>query len=188
MSDIISRIILDDEILVRLIFNGHFKRKKTIHLDNIESQRVFVDTRGNTVSLLRERYHNENDCLNRGQNINIDIAGFVIFKKEHFDSSKKEHIEQNNNSFEADIVSSPLDENHNIIDDAIDVYTDTPICPGHADLLYINPGNFEDEDANTAMRRFSRVLFKNSKIVLLNELEFLEENIFPITFKNSLTH
>jgi len=183
MAELISRNILDDEILVRYLFFGHFKRKKPAIYDNIMFGNIYIDTRDRGVSLLRYRYNDENECLKRGLETMQDLAGFYIFKKCDFLDSIKAHIEDNNEGFEAIIVSSPLDENEKVISDEIEVYTNTPINPGHADLHYINPATLIGEEPNTAIRRFSRVLAKYSKYVLLNELEFESDSVLPVDFK-----
>ncbi|MFY7810659.1 MAG: hypothetical protein ACOVQ2_02900, partial [Flavobacterium sp.] len=70
-------------------------------------------------------------------------------------------------SFEAEIISTPLDENYHIIPKEKIVYINTPINPGHADLKYINPGLIsDDENPNTAIRRFSRNLFKICEVYI----------------------
>ncbi|MCZ8091392.1 MAG: hypothetical protein O9282_13465 [Flavobacterium sp.] len=168
MEEIIDRNINSDEVLVRCIFVGDFKRNKSLIEENIVDKDVFVDTRPNVdVSLLRRRYYSKEECKKRGKQIKDDFVGFLIFKKEVFDNVIIKHRENSANAFEAEIMATPLDENQQVIPLDVEVNIKTPVNPGHADIKYINPGLLhDDENPNTAIRRFSRTLFKECKICI----------------------
>ncbi|NDI97994.1 hypothetical protein GWA97_02790 [Flavobacterium sp. LaA7.5] len=172
MDEIVSRLIDDDEILVRFLFRGDFKRKKSISIENINKREVFLDTRGPQISLLRERYNDETECKDRGLQITTDLVGFVIFQKEKYIKIYKNYKENIVNHFDAELRSSPLDENLDVIPESIDITRKTPISPAHADLTYINPGIDETaESTNLAIKRFSEFLFKDCKVVMLEDIE-----------------
>lgn len=165
MEEIIDRNINNDEVIIRFIFKGDFKPNKPSLRENIIDKDVFVDTRNPEVSLLRARYNDKNDCIRRGYDVKSDFVGFLIFKKQQFDLSVAQHKLEPLNNFEAEIISSPLDENYKIIPTETEVRIDTPINPGHSDLIYLNPGLINnDENPNVAIRRFSRRFFKVCKI------------------------
>lgn len=170
--EIIDRNINKSEIIVRFIFKGDIKdNKRNLEFckEYIIEKDVFVDTRPNVdVSLLRKRYNTDNECIYRGKEVKNDFIGFLCFKKEEFDRIVINQKEISK-SFETEIISTPLDENYQIISKEKIVYINTPINPGHADLKYINPGLIsDDENPNTAIRRFSRNLFKICNVYFEN--------------------
>jgi hypothetical protein len=169
MEEVIDRNINSDEILVRCFFKGDFKRNKTFVRENIIEKDVFIDTRPNVdVSLLRKRYYSIDNCIIRGKNIKSDLVGFLTFKKIIFDNVVEKHKNNISKEFDAEIISTPLDEFKQIIPINIKVTTSTPINPGHADLRYINPGLiYSDENPNIALRRFSRTLFQECEIIII---------------------
>ena len=164
MSQIIDRNIDDNEIIIRHIFTGDFK-KNVFTIGNIIEKDVFLDTRFPEVSLLRTRYNDKENCIKRGYDIKPDFVGYLVFKKSVFEEVVKNLKMKESKDFEAIILSTPLDINFNIIPVENIVTIETPVNPGHADLKYINPGLlFNDENPNIAIRRFSRKLFKSCKI------------------------
>lgn len=164
MAEIIDRNIDNDEIIIRYIFEGDFKKNIFI-VANIIEKDVFLDTRYSEVSLLRTKYNNKENCIKRGFDIKTDFVGYLIFKKSIFEQVVKSIKLEEVRDFEAKIISTPLDENFEVIPKENIVTIETPINPGHADLKYINPGLlFSDENPNIAIRRFSRKLFKSCKI------------------------
>lgn len=168
MEEIIDRNINKNEFLIRCLFKGDFKRNGATIKENIIDKDVFVDTRPNVnVSLLRLRYNSKEECLKRGGEIKKDFVGVLIFRKEVFDKTVINHRIIGGNDFDAEIISTPLDENNCIIPVEKVVTKLTPSNPGHADLCYLNPGlQYNDENPNTAIRRFSRTLFKECRIAL----------------------
>lgn len=169
MAEIIDRNIDKDEIIIRFIFKGDIKQNKLIKKEFIIEKDVFIDTRSPEVSLIRKRYNNNEECLKRGKEVKQDFIGFVLFKKKDFDFCVEEHKGESK-LFKAEILSTPLDPNYKIIPKEIEVTTETPINPGHCDLIYINPGLItNDENPNVAIRRFSRRLFKNCHVCFEDE-------------------
>jgi hypothetical protein len=165
MRELISRNINDSEIFIRFVFHGNFKNSnKGYTISNIADQKIYFDSRGG-VSMQRERYCSESESKSFAKKIQLKYIGFVIFKKECFDEILKE-LKDVWNDFEAIIKSTPLDEGYNVIDEGIEVYTDTPINPGHADLYYENPAIKEDENTHSFARVFSKNLFKKSTLIV----------------------
>lgn len=170
MAEIIDRNIDNNEIIIRFIFQGDIKPNKQIKKEHIIEKDVFIDTRSLEVSLLRQRYNNEKECVKRGYEVKSDFIGFVIFKKNDFDNCVNEHKIEGIQAFSAEILSTPLDINYKIISTDQVVTINTPINPGHSDLKYLNPGLINnDENPNIAIRRFSRKLFKICHICFENE-------------------
>lgn len=170
MEEIIDRNIDNNEVIIRFIFKGDIKPKKALVKESIIDKDVFIDTRNLGVSLLRMRYNTHSDCIKRGCEVKNDFVGFLIFKKNQFDTSVIQHKNLESSTFEAKIISSPLDENHEIIPLEKEVRIDTPINPGHSDLIYLNPGLIaDDENPNIAIRRFSRRFFKMCEVFLKKE-------------------
>lgn len=170
MKEIIDRNIDNNEVIIRFIFKGDIKPKKALVKESIIDKDVFIDTRNLEVSLLRTRYNNHNDCIKRGYEIKDDFIGFLMFNKNQFDLSVSQHKDLESSTFEAEIISSPLDENNQIIPIEKEVRIDTPINPGHSDLIYLNPGLIADnENPNIAIRRFSRRFFKICDVFFENK-------------------
>lgn len=164
MPDKISRIIDDDEVLVRYLFSRDFK-KGNIDFSKIIDKDVYVDTRGG-VSLQRLRYCSESECKQRAKNNDLVYVGFLIFSKKIFNVLLEEH-RVIRNDFNAIIESTPLDENNQTIGNQIDVFDNTPVNPSHADLIYINPACIPgDESPHTFTRIFSKNLFKQSEFII----------------------
>lgn len=183
MSDsIINRHIADDEILVRFLFTNDLKKSsKPVTFSNIDIAEVFFDQRGG-VSLTRYINNSEEDCIKRASQNSLKCIGFAIFKKTQFDQSVLEN-RTTRPSFYCEIIGTPLDENNEYIPEDIDVYLYAKGHPGHADIYYINPGvSATNETANTAIRVFSRLHFKNSQIVLLDENMTVEQGYFSSLF------
>lgn len=174
MEEIIDRNIDNNEVIIRFIFKGDIKenkRNKPLLKEYIIDKEVFIDTRPNVdVSLLRKRYNEQADCIKRGYEVKNDFIGFLIFTKNQFDLSVSQHKNLEISTFKAEIISSPLDENYQIIPIEKEVRIDTPINPGHSDLVYLNPGLItDDENPNIAIRRFSRRFFKACDVFFENE-------------------
>lgn len=174
MEEIIDRNIDNNEVIIRFIFKGDIKenkRNKPFFKESIIDKDVFIDTRPNIdVSLLRTRYNSTIDCVRRGKEVKNDFIGFLSFKKNHFDLSVSQHKCLESSTFDAEIISTPLDENDHIIPIEREVRIDTPINPGHSDLIYLNPGLIaNDETPNIAIRRFSRRFFKMCEVYFESE-------------------
>ena len=123
------------------------------------------------VSLLRLRYTNLDFCKRHAKSINIPDAkywGLGAILSKHIDllNKKKEEI-----GITAKLVATPLNESFNIINN-IEVYTDTPGLPMHADLVYDEP-MVKGEPA-TSHRQYARELLKVAKF---------KEDIMPDTDK-----
>lgn len=159
----IPRIIDEQEILVRFIFEKNFKNK-LIDTDRINDGEVFLDFRG--VSLQREKYCNETKCKKLAKlNLTQKYIGFVIFRLKNFNQTVKEHI-SNRPDFEARIISTPIDRELKLIPENIKISTATLGMPAHADIEYLNPAIVDDETPKTAIRKFSRNLYKKSVLII----------------------
>ncbi len=162
---IVSRLIEDEEILVRFLFERDFK-KKIVKKERIIDGGVFLDTRG--VSMQREKYSNENECKKRALNNPNKFVGFLIFRKKTFNQVHSDHKKERE-TFEAIIKSTPLDINNRIVPENILVKVRDKGNPGHADLIYIEPVILNDETPKIAIRVFSRKLYKESKLILYTD-------------------
>jgi hypothetical protein len=174
----IPRIIDEQEILVRFIFEKNFKNKK-IEITRINDGDVFLDLRG--VSLQREKYCNETKCKKLAKDNRFQkYIGFAVFRLKHFNKTLEEH-KTSRPDFEARLISTPLDINLEIISSGIEINTKTLGLPAHADIEYLNPALIDDETPKIALRKFSRNLFKKS--VLIIDKEPLEEEFSLIPFR-----
>lgn len=175
----IPRIIDEQEILVRFIFEKHFKNKK-IEPNRINDGEIFLDLKG--VSLQRELYCDETKCKTLAKaNAVQKYIGFVIFRLKNFNYTVHAH-KAKRPDFEVELISSPLDVDLNIIPNEIEVTTLTPGMPAHADIKYLNPALMDDESPKIAIRKFSRNLYKNSKLIIDEEIE--KETFSTCKFKN----
>lgn len=156
MSIPIPKIIDAEEILVRFIFSNVLKRA-----DKIKVGEVFMHYRGG-VSMQRYSYADENKCKGYARGIDLPFEGFVIFKKKVFTETVNE-LKEERESFEAELVSTPIDENNEYYEDLETITIDTPGNPSHADIKYIDPAPSPNETPKTAIRYFSRKLFKKVK-------------------------
>jgi hypothetical protein len=164
----IPRKIGEQEILVRFIFEKHFK-KKNIDASRIIDGEIFLDLRG--VSLLRESYCNENNCKKFAkQNSTQKYIGFVIFRLNTFNSTLKNH-KIDRPDFEAILRSSPLNKDLKVISEEIEIETSSPGMPAHADIEYINPALVVDETPKIAIRKFSRNLYKDCVLIIDEQKE-----------------
>jgi hypothetical protein len=166
MPLLIPKKIADDEVLVHYIFDRNFKNK-IISEEKLVSKDIFLPNKGG-VSLQRSFYCDENKCkvFAKGVAIGKVYIGFIVFRKSHFEKVKQNYIENERNEFEADIVSTPLDENFQYLPKETEVYRDSPGNPAHSDLIYNNPALKENESPNTAIRSFSRKLSKDCKLII----------------------
>lgn len=183
MATVIPRNIEDAEIIIRFVFDRDYRRKKPYIEENIIGREVFFDNRYEffPVSVLRKLYVNSENCLEIGGAIQPNLKSLIIFQKKDFDLA----VEKNSKvraDFQATIIGTPLDENNEYIDSETEVTTETLGNPAHADIKITNPGIVEAdaENANTAIRSFSSVLFKHCKIITLTE----PPNITDETFDN----
>jgi hypothetical protein len=164
MSLLVPKKIADDEILVHYIFDRNFK-KKIISERELVSKDIFLPNKGG-VSLQRSFYCNENKCKQLAKRIAIGkvYIGFFVFRKSDFERVKQNYVLHERSEFDADIISTPLDESFASIKSK--VYIDSTGNPAHADLIYKNPALRESESPNTAIRSFSRKLSKNCKLII----------------------
>lgn len=182
MPLLIPNDITDDEILVHFIFDRNFKNK-VIKEETLVSKDIFLPNKGG-VSLQRNFYCNVNKCKVYAKDIAIGkvYIGFIIFRKSHFEEVKQNYILNERSDFKANIFSTPLGENFEKLPKEVEVYTDTPGNPAHADLIYENPALKENESPNTAIRSFSRKLAKTCKLIIdCNPMSVSYDNI---EFKN----
>ena len=178
---IINQQISQDEILVRYVFSSDFKNK-IISNEKIISKHLYGPLRGGT-SLQREKYSNESKCLELGNKIpNKELVGFLLFRKEEFDSTKENFIKSIENKdpsiLDTYIEATPLDENYvvrefkNSVIDSSDKGN-----PSHADIIYLKPTCVNDgeiyEKPNTIIRLFSKKLYLISELIIN---KFNEEN------------
>lgn len=182
---VIPRNIDDTEIIIRFAFEGDYRRKKPYIEENINIREIFFDNRFEffPVSVLRKLYVKSEDCLARGQAIQPNLKSLIVFRKKDFDKA----VEKNSlvrTEFQAHIIGTPLDENNNYIIPEIEVDTDTLGNPAHADIRILNPGivQADAENANTAIRSFSSVLFKYCKVITLTETSDITEESFNELF------
>lgn len=166
MPLLIPKEITDDEILVHFIFDRNFK-KKIIAEERLVSKDIFLPNKSG-VSFQRSFYCEESKCKNFAKDVAIGkvYIGFIVFRKSHFEKVKQNYIQNERNEFEADIFSTPLDENFEYLPKEVEVYTDSLGNPAHADLIYENPAVKESESPNTAIRSFSRKLSKECKLII----------------------
>lgn len=166
MPLLIPKEITADEILVHFIFDRNFKNK-IITEEKLISKDIFLPNKGG-VSFQRNFYCTENKCKEFAKGVAISkvYIGFIVFRKSYFEKVKQDYIKNERSEFEADIFSTPLDENSEYLPKEVEVYIDTPGNPAHADLIYKNPAIKENESPNTAIRSFSRKLSKDCKLII----------------------
>lgn len=181
MPLLIPKEIADDEILVHFIFDRNFKNK-IIAEEKLVSKDIFLPNKGG-VSFQRNFYCTENKCKDFAKDVAIGkvYIGFIVFRKSHFEKVKQDYIQNHRSEFEADIFSTPLNENFKYLPQDVEVYTDTPGNPAHADLIYENPALKENESPNTAIRSFSRKLSKDCKLII--DSNSLSDSYDGIEFK-----
>lgn len=181
-GDIIDKLIADDEILVRFLFTNDLKKSaKPATFSNIDSGEVFFDKRGG-VSLTRHICNSELECIERASQNLHQCIGFAIFKKKQFDLSVQEN-RATRPTFDCEIIGTPLDKNGNYVPPDVAVSFDSEGHPGHADINYINPGiSTTNETANTAIRVFSRLHYKNSQKILFDENQTVQLGYFSSLF------
>jgi hypothetical protein len=181
MPLLIPKKIIDDEILVHYIFDRNF-RNKIISEDNLVFKDIFLPNKGG-VSLQRSFYCDENKCKMFAKALAIGkvYIGFIVFRKSHFEKVKQNYIENERHEFEADIVSTPLDENFQYLSEETQVYIDSLGNPAHSDLIYNNPTLIENESPNTAIRSFSRKLSKDCRLII--DSDTLSDSFDEVEFK-----
>jgi hypothetical protein len=184
---LIDEEISEDEILVRFIFDDHFKRK-LIQEDKIITNQLFGPYKGGA-SLQRERYCDESSCLELGNKIaNKRLVGFLLFKRLDLDKEVEKFISSTENKSDNDGVildaylkATPLDESFNYLDFSNQTITTKTLGnPSHADLVYVKPKLIENTDEfyskpNIIIRLFSKKMSLQSKIVLDENLDSTEE-------------
>lgn len=153
-----SRDIYEDEVLVRFLYITDFKKK---NIDKgVSDKDVYLDTRG-PVSLQRANFCNEICCKRFAKQNPRGYVGFLVFDKQSFNEVFLDH-RSNRPDFEVEIKGTPLDELGNYISGEDNLISSDKGNPFHADLVYINPACIQEESPNTAMRAFSRKLYKVS--------------------------
>lgn len=184
MSDVIPQKIDSDEILIRYITLGHIKRKKTITKTNLEEKNLFLDTRGG-VSMQRYPYCSEQECKYHATKLvePNNYVGYAIFKFAQFEELVTSY-QASRKGFEASIYSTPLNEHNQLIVSTKETRKSWKGNPAHSDLYYLNPAPNYDETPNTAIRSFSRKLFKKCKI-LFDEAP-TDKNKFPCSFSRAI--
>ncbi|WP_431107747.1 hypothetical protein [Winogradskyella poriferorum] len=184
----IPRKIDSEEILVRFINDRDFK-SKILDAQKFIHKSVLLPHQGG-VSLQREKYCNENCCkkISKGFLVNSNkvYVGFLLFIKSDFDKFIEKYKSENRPDFEAEIISTPLDEELKLIGKSENIYTNTKGYPAHADIIYLNPAIRGDESTATAIRSFAKKFSeKLCKIVIddmPNEKQYLK-NSFSSYFK-----
>lgn len=169
MEVYIPENIEENEILVYFVFNRDFK-KKIASFDNIISKDIFLPNKG-SVSLQRNKYCDETKCKSLAKKIehNRIYTGFVIFRKIDFKTVKKKYITEDREDFDAELIYSPLDENLNKIELPKKILSSDSGNPAHSEIKYLNPAVKENETPNTAIRSFSRKLYKKCKLIIDDE-------------------
>jgi hypothetical protein len=164
-----------------IFFDRNFKNK-IISEEKLVSKDIFLPNKGG-VSLQRNFYCEENKCKEFAKGVAIGkvYIGFIVFRKSDFEKVKQNYIQNDRKEFDADIVSTPLDEYFQHIPKEREVYIDTPGNPAHADLIYVNPALKDDESPNTAIRSFSRKLSKDCKLII--DSKPLSETFDDVEFK-----
>lgn len=177
--------IQPDEILVRFVFDGNFKRK-VVEDVNLIIKDLFLPNRGG-VSLQRGNFVSENKCKLIATSVFNDrsFSGFVIFTKQKFDEIKTKYVEENRPEFEALILSTPIDPiGRYIAVNRLGIEVDDNCNYGHSDLIYLNPAMRKEESVNTAIRSFSRKL---SKTCIFIKDQGISNEIFQGTqFKDAI--
>ena len=157
-------LISDEEILVRYIFDSDFKKKNISH-DRIDSANIFQPY-GDGVSLQRQFFCKENECKVRAKRIEKKYVGFIVFRKKRFEEVKSEYIRHERSDFRSKIIPTPLDDEGRYLTELDDSFIENQGNPSHADLRYINPAPMEGETPKTAIRSFSRKLYKDCCLIL----------------------
>lgn len=163
----IPRNIDDEEVLVRLIKSPfHFDPKKEKPLkaaftpSSKEEDRIKISNKTLSipgVSLVRLNYTDADTCKKQGQKIVNPEAvnpaeafvGVLLFKRPYIDEVCEEDVAKDQESkreIESDPVvvvrGTPMDDSNprpKYVPEGIEVYTDTPGLPMHADLVYNFP-------------------------------------------------
>jgi len=171
MPLLIPKEIDDDEILVHFIFDRNFKNK-IIAEEKLVAKDIFLPNKGG-VSFQRNFYCQESKCKDFAKGVAVGkvYIGFIVFRKSHFEKVKQDYIQNDRNKFEADIFSTPLDENFEYLPKEVEVYMD---APG-------NPALRENESPNTAIRSFSRKLSKDCKLII--DSNSLSDSYDDVEFK-----
>ncbi|MGG5616997.1 hypothetical protein ACPDHD_11830 [Myroides odoratimimus] len=172
--------INDSEVLIRYVLAKHIKSDKIIEAE------IFLDTRGG-ISLQRLSYccticakgkaklieHSFNPT-----NAKMLFLGFVAFKLKDF-KTVVENFKSIKPSFDCELIYSPMDNNATYIDISKETSDSIKLNKSfnyaHADLNIINPGNIEPDKPNSALKAFSRALFKKCQFSIEehnNDIEF----------------
>jgi hypothetical protein len=149
--------IHSEEIFVRYLTKRDLKKGKIRYND------VFLDTRYPCVSIQRMIFCDENCCRYYSQK--FELIGFLFFNVQNFQECISEYDE-----IEADLVYSPLDVDDKYLAFRHECNIETEGNPHHSDILYSNPQNIFFEVPRTAIREFSKRLFRKS--FFLNDSEF----------------
>lgn len=161
--------ISENEILVHFLYNRNFP-KNTIIATSLISKEIFIPNKGG-VSMQRHLFCNENNCKYFAKNYQFQrvYVGFLLLRKKDFNYVKKEYISNSRKDFEAEIISTPINEKGEYYPKSIDVFTDSLGNPAHSDLIYINPAPEGEETPKTAIRSFSRKLAKKCVVTIDQE-------------------
>jgi hypothetical protein len=161
----VPREIGDQELFVRFLFDTNFKKKESI-ADKLLDGETFLPLHGG-VSMQRSGYCDEQRCIEYALEIPKVFAGFILLKKEVFEAVKLA-FREGRPDFDAEIRATPLDEERDLVEDHIEVYTDSVGNPAHCDLIYINPAPLPEEEGKPkiAMRSFSKKLCAKCEILL----------------------
>lgn len=175
----IRKLISNNEILVRYVFNSDFKGKNILNKINFSN---FLLPYLGGVSIQRETYCSENECKRLAKLTGKIYVGFYVFRKSRFLEVRDNYILNSRPTFLADLFSTPLSLNND--------YLQLPICEdyfdkqegnsSHADLIYINPAHIENETPKTAMRSFVRKLYSEKELIVDSFLE--EEEYKDVRF------
>ena len=177
---LIPQFIDDSEVLLRFVFLDNFK-KKNVTADKIIDQDIFLDTRLVGISLQRILYSSFDFCKNQAKCINGKVyIGFILFKKS---DSLNACIEFKNirDKFESILEFTPLDSDNLYLVNRANVDTDSDGNPSHSDIIYINPAlNIDEIKPNIPLRIFSKILYKNCKLLIDNDFNSDSSNFNSI--------
>jgi len=153
MCEIVDKIIGRNEICIRCLTYPLFVSNN----DNKLKYNAFTPPPNKAdVSTLRLKYTDLKSCKQHAKNLDIpsnQYYGLAALKKNHIEQMNSEQV-----GIEANIVYSPIDSDNNYMDKSIDVYTNTPGIPMHADIVYSQ--EMKKGEVNTPFRKYAKGLIK----------------------------
>lgn len=156
MSLEIAKKIAENEVLVRCLLHPFFANG-----NKMDRNALLPPPERRDVSTLRLFYTNLDFCKKHAKSLKIGDStywGLGFFLNEHIISvNKSSEVE-----IQANIISTPIDENNQYIIDISNITSDIPGLPMHADLIYDEPAPPRGT-VSTKHRKYAQELLKLSK-------------------------